>query len=99
MVDKKNVFLEAAEKIGTLVAEKNVAYGNSFEEAEKFLAILFPNGIPTESYGDMLCIVRIFDKLKRVATNKDAFGESPYKDIAGYSILGLVKDEKKKSEV
>jgi hypothetical protein len=84
----------AAESIGKLVTEKNKAYGNSFEDAEKFLQLLFPNGIPVESYSDMLCIVRIFDKLKRIATNKDAFGESPYNDIMGYAILGLVKDKK-----
>jgi hypothetical protein len=41
----------------------------------------------------MLCVVRIFDKLKRIATNKDAFGESPYGDIIGYGLLGLHKDK------
>ena len=53
-----------ANEIGALVNEKNKAYGNSFEQAEEFLKLLFPNGIPIESYSDMLCIVRIFDKPK-----------------------------------
>jgi len=48
-----------ANEIGALVNEKNKAYGNSFEQAEEFLKLLFPNGIPIESYSDMLCIVRI----------------------------------------
>lgn len=93
----KSDFEVIANEIGKLVSEKNKAYGNSFADAEKFLNILFPNGIPNTSYSDMLCIVRIFDKLKRIATNKDAFGESPYRDLAGYAILGTQKDEKKRN--
>lgn len=85
-----------ANEIGALVNEKNKAYGNSFEQAEEFLKLLFPDGIPIESYSDMLCIVRIFDKLKRIATKKDAFGESPYRDLVGYGLLGAAKDMKKK---
>lgn len=98
IMENKSDFEKIAEEIGKLVTEKNKAYGNSFAEAEQFLKILFPNGIPVESYSDMLCIVRIFDKLKRIATNKDAFGESPYRDMAGYSILGCYKDEQKKNK-
>ena len=86
-------YKELAEQIGNLVEEKNAAYGNSFEQAGEFLRLLYPNGIPPEAYGDMLCVVRIFDKLKRIATNKDAFGESPYGDIIGYGLLGLHKDK------
>jgi hypothetical protein len=43
----------------------------------------------------MLAITRILDKLFRIATRKDAFGESPFKDIAGYGILGVSNDESK----
>lgn len=85
-------YKELAEQIGNLVEQKNAAYGNSFDQAGEFLKLLYPNGIPPESYGDMLCVVRIFDKLKRIATKKDAFGESPYGDIIGYGLLGLNKD-------
>ncbi len=88
-------YTELANEIGNLVDEKNKAYGNSFNEVGEFLKILYPNGIPVESYTDALCIVRIFDKLKRIATNKDAFGESPYRDIAGYALLGAQKDLEK----
>lgn len=87
-------FEDLARKIGSLVDEKNVAYGNSFEQAGDFLRLLYPDGIPPEKYGDMLCVVRIFDKLKRIATNKGAFSESPYQDIVGYGLLGVEKDNR-----
>lgn len=82
-------FLDLATEIGNLVEEKNRAYGDSFAKTGDFLRLLYPNGIPPEKYNDALCIVRIFDKLKRIATDKDALGESPYRDIAGYALLGL----------
>lgn len=84
---------EIGDEIGTLVAEKDAAYGNSFATAGDFPKLLYPSGITPEQYTDALCLVRIFDKMKRIATDKDAFGESPYRDIAGYGILGAAKDE------
>lgn len=57
------------------------------------LRLLYPDGIRPEQYDDSLAVVRIIDKLFRIANNKDAFGESPYKDIAGYAILGMKKSE------
>lgn len=78
--------------IGRLVAEKQAAYGNSFGLSGGILKDLYPNGIQPDQYTDMLVIVRIIDKLFRIANKKDAFGESPYQDIAGYGILGVIKD-------
>jgi len=91
--EEKSRFEEIAAEIGATVTEKNIAYGNSFSDCSKFLELLYPDGITPEKYGDMLCVVRMFDKLKRIATKKDAFGESPYRDLAGYAILGIWKDE------
>lgn len=93
-MEQKSDFEKIAEEIGRLVTEKNKSYGNSFEDSEKFLKILYPNGISLDSYGDMLCIVRIFDKLKRISTNKPLQNENSldaYKDIVGYGILGVKK--------
>lgn len=81
--------------IGELVHEKNLAYGDSFKQCGEFLKLLYPNGISVEQFTDMLAIVRIFDKMKRIATNKDAFGENPWQDIGGYSILSIANQEKK----
>ena len=89
-------FEKIATEIGKLVDEKDKAYGSSFLKSEKILQILYPNGIEPEQYRDMLAITRIIDKLFRVATRKEAFGESPFKDIAGYGILGVATDEEVK---
>lgn len=78
---------EIAIKIGQLVDEKNQAYGDAFNKSDEFLRLLYPNGVSPNQYSDMLAIVRIFDKLMRIATAKDALGENPFKDIAGYGIL------------
>ena len=91
----KSIFERTAEEVGKLVTEKNAAYGDSFAQCGKFLRLLFPNGIHPDQYDDALALVRIFDKQMRIATRKDAFGESPYRDIAGYGLLGVVKDERK----
>ncbi len=83
-------------EIGSLVDEKNAAYGSSFAECHKILSVLYPAGIKPDQYTDALAIIRVIDKLFRIATNKDAFGESPWNDIAGYAILGVDNDRRKK---
>lgn len=82
-------FRTIAQEIGELVTAKNQAYGNSFAKSEEFMKLLYPNGVQPEQYVDMLLMVRIFDKLSRIATNKDAFGENPYRDLCGYGLLGI----------
>lgn len=84
-------FAEAGARIGRIVEEKNRAYGNSFVRSAEILRMLYPTGVLPEQYGDMLGIVRVLDKLSRIATDRDQFGESPWGDIAGYGILGEVR--------
>lgn len=81
------------ETIGKLVDEKNKAYGDSFNKSSEFLKILYPNGVNAEQYSDLLGIIRVFDKLMRIATDKDALGENPWNDIVGYGILRSEKNE------
>jgi hypothetical protein len=85
--------------VGKLVEEKQVQYGDSVGKSARILETLFPSGIPVHSFPDALLIVRILDKLSRLAQRgpeaKDLGGESPWRDIAGYGLLGLMKDEKK----
>lgn len=80
--------------IGSLVTEKNAAYGNSFNTAGEALKLLYPDGIQPDQYSDMLALVRIWDKMMRLATDKDAFGEDPFMDIGGYAVLGVERREK-----
>lgn len=80
-------FEEMGADIGALVDVKNKAYGDSFAKSGDILKLLYPDGIKPDQYKDMLYIIRVIDKLFRIATNKDAFGENPARDIAGYSIL------------
>lgn len=94
----KPTFQEIGSELGTFIDDRQVRYGNSFEKCGEFLKLLYPNGIQPEQYTDMLAIVRIFDKQMRLATGKNDDGETPYKDIAGYGLLGWMKDEKAKGE-
>lgn len=80
-----------AAEVAALIETKQAAYGNSFGVAGDFLRLLWPNGVPVESYADMLCIVRMFDKFKRIATDPTALGEDPYADLVGYSLLNLAR--------
>ncbi len=91
-------YKELGESIGALVEAKQLEYGNSFGQSGKVMKVLYPEGIPVHAMDDALCLVRILDKLFRIAQRgkdgKDLGGESPYNDIVGYSLLGAMKDQK-----
>jgi len=80
-------FKQIGESIGLLVQEKNEAYGDSFKHSGEILKLLFPKGIPLESYTVCLALVRILDKIFRLATNPSYNNENCWHDIAGYCIL------------
>lgn len=85
-------FTELANDIGQLVESKNKAYGSAFDKCGDFLRVLYPEGIKPEQYKDMLCIVRVFDKLMRIATSYEGTEEKKvdaYSDLMGYGLLGL----------
>lgn len=83
-----------AERTASLVKEKNAAYGSSFEDSVTIMRLLYPKGISVEQLEDSLAIVRVLDKLKRIATKKDAFNENPWQDILGYALLSLERSER-----
>jgi hypothetical protein len=93
-----DIFKKLGTEIGELVASKQVQYGDSANRAGKILAVLYPNGVPLHAYDDALLIVRCLDKFSRIAQRgadgKDLGGESPWKDIAGYGLLGWQKDDR-----
>lgn len=86
-------FVALAREVGQLVEEKQAAYGDSFGKAGAVMRILYPEGIAPEQMDDALAVVRVVDKLFRVATDRDALGESPWRDIAGYGLLGAARVE------
>lgn len=90
-----NRYEEIGADIGKLVTEKQIAYGDSFGKSGGLMRILYPTGISAEKLDDALTIVRVLDKLMRIATDKDALGESPWRDIAGYALLSVARDETK----
>lgn len=92
-------YSEIGTQIGQLVEKKQAAYGDSFGKSGEVMWILYPNGIPTEKLDDALVVVRVLDKLFRIATDRDALGETPWRDIAGYALLATkrVDDSRSKS--
>jgi hypothetical protein len=90
-------YIKISQELGSLVDEKQKAYGDSFSKSDQIIKLLYPEGVKPENYRDLLTITRIIDKLFRIATNKNAYGESPYRDIAGYAILGLANDMEEKA--
>ena len=73
--------------IGALVDEKNLQYGEAFNRGGCILEILYPDGVRPDQYRDMLGVIRVIDKLFRVANGKQG-SEDPWQDIAGYGLLG-----------
>ena len=91
----KDDFLKITNDLGLLLSEKNSAYGNAFEKTTKILELLYPNGISVSQYKDIHVIVRMLDKMSRIARDNDPMGEDPFKDIAGYAILAqLLRSDK-----
>ena len=93
-----SVWEDIAAEVGALVKAKNEAYGSSFQRAGEVMRILYPHGVSPENLDDALTIVRVLDKLFRVATKKDAFGESPWRDVIGYALLAVARDEARRGD-
>lgn len=73
--------------LGALVDRKQREYGDSFHRCEVIIRALWPDGIPPAAYTDALAVVRVIDKLFRIAAGKRG-EEDPWQDIAGYGLLG-----------
>ena len=84
--------------IGRLVEEKDQTYGSSFQRSQEILKILYPAGVRPDQYCDMLGMIRVIDKLFRIANRKGAFGENPWQDIAGYGLLGVANEVDEEEE-
>jgi len=81
------IFQELAKEQAIETAKKNEAYGDSCVFVTKVFELMYPDGIPVSCYQDALVMVRVLDKLSRIAHRKEAFGESPWNDIMGYALM------------
>ncbi len=81
------VYEQIALDVARLVAEKQLSYGDSFGRSGEILRILYPHGITHSQMDQALTVVRVLDKLFRIANEPEAFGESPWADIIGYGLL------------
>lgn len=88
-------FASLGAELGRLVNEKQAAYGDSFGRSGAVLEILYPAGVQPDQYTDLLAVTRVIDKLFRVASARDALGETPWKDIAGYGLLGWAQADRR----
>tara|TARA_Y100000592_G_scaffold97537_1_gene168480 strand:- start:1399 stop:1710 length:312 start_codon:yes stop_codon:yes gene_type:complete len=92
-------YTEIANSLAKLLNEKQKAYGDAFGSMEEVFKILYPDGIQPYQYSDLLTVVRMLDKVFRIANmppeGKDVMGEEPYKDIAGYALLALEREARK----
>ncbi len=93
---KSQIIAEVGGEIIDLVVEKNNAYGDSYQKSADILRILYPNGVRPDQYEDLLGMARLIDKQFRIANKKDAFGESPWRDICGYGLVASAADEMRK---
>ena len=80
-----NRYEQAAAELGTLVADRNRTYGNSFAKTGEFLRLLYGEAISADRFNDALLLVRMFDKQMRSAAGHMS---DSYRDIAGYALLG-----------
>lgn len=75
------------------MTDKQRKYGDSIGRSVKLLETLWPEGIDVTEYGHALLVVRIFDKLSRIATNEadDEERIDAWRDLAGYGLLGWAR--------
>jgi hypothetical protein len=88
-----DTYADIASGIAKVVETKQTAYGDSFGKSGAVMRILYPQGVGLDQLDDALTVVRVLDKLFRIATDKDALGESPWQDIAGYCLLALKRSK------
>jgi len=76
--------------VASIVKEKNREYGSAFQKVSHILSILFPNGIPTNKYHDVAILIRVLDKVCRIASANDKdVKKDAWLDLTGYGLLRL----------
>lgn len=92
-IPKRGVYEVVGQSVGRLTDEKQKAYGG-IERVGAAMKVFYPEGIPLDKLSDALLVVRVLDKINRISGgDKLAFNENPWRDIAGYGILGYIEQE------
>jgi hypothetical protein len=72
--------------------EKNKKYGDAVRTVCALLHLLYPDGIQPWQYANSLLLIRLLDKVVRIASytpeRLNADDETPWVDVAGYGLLG-----------
>lgn len=89
-------FAEAGLALGILVQDKQAQYGDMISAMGPLLRVLYPAGISPDQYDDLALVIRICDKLGRISRGNGQGDESPFRDIAGYGLLGAAGQQRKK---
>jgi len=88
-VEKKEWEFLAACVVKT-VKDKNKQYGSAFRKVSEILSVLYPYGILPEQYDDAALLIRVLDKICRIAnTNDEEVKKDAWLDICGYALLRL----------
>jgi len=85
----RSSFEGIALELSSMLEDKNRKYGDSYAKMAHVLPLFFPNGVPADKLLDAIFILRIVDKLMRIASNQPDEDEDPIKDVAGYAILRM----------
>jgi len=84
-----NGFYDIASELAEMLTNKNRKYGDSYARMAHVLPIFYPDGVPGNHLLDAVFILRIIDKLMRIASAQSDDEEDPVADIAGYAILRM----------
>lgn len=97
--DGMDKFTKIGLKIGKFTDMKNKQYGSSVDATYEMIKVLMErykndNGtytIPESLLQHILLQVRMMDKINRIFNNPTGIddSESPYKDLCGYSLIGI----------
>lgn len=91
VIEPTSPYYAVALSVAELVTKKQLQYGNSVDKSAGILSILYPTGIPVEAFGDALLLIRMLDKMSRIAQQaitgrQDT--EDAWADLVGYSLIG-----------
>jgi hypothetical protein len=98
-IEEQGTFTKLGLEIGSFTDDKNKQYGSSVDATYEMMKVLMDRYtydednylIPKSLVKHMLLTVRMMDKQNRIFNNPSGKGdsESPYRDLAGYSLIGV----------